>query len=540
MATYVRKNAWNNSGDFSNPDLLWYAKGVGKMMDRPLDDQKSWWFYAAIHGEYVSPENAQPQYPGWAHITAPPSVPTSPLPAQNIRDKFWNQCQHQSWYFLPWHRGYLLALEAQLRTDIVALGGPQDWSLPYWNYLGGTNGSQYTMPPAFAQPALPDGQPNPLFVAMRYGPDGDSNIYVPTAAAEAAHPGDPNFVQGEVTDACLQNTIYTGSNAQTKPPGFGGPDTGFSHGGGTSGNLESDPHNDVHVYVGGAVGGLQAGSVGGLMTDPGLAALDPIFYLHHANIDRMWAVWNASGHHNPTLAKWLNGPTREFVMPTPGGASWVYKPAEMTDLSNQNYTYQELPTPPTAPHALLAQRLNFLGANEAAVQVQQGEAPTRPPQPPELLGASEAPLPIQGVRSETSVKLDSGVRRKAAASFAKPTAATPPDNVYLKVEDVRGTFDAAVLNVYVNLPENVRPRDGRKFLAGHVALFGLLRASLKDGQHAGSGLSFILDISPIVDELYRDHAFNVDALRVTLVPNRKLPDQAKITVGRISVFRQGS
>ena len=27
------------------------------------------------------------------------------------------------------------------------------------------------------------------------------------------------------------------------------------------------------------------------MTDPAKAALDPIFWLHHANIDRLWEVW---------------------------------------------------------------------------------------------------------------------------------------------------------------------------------------------------------------------------------------------------------
>ncbi|WP_369420946.1 tyrosinase family protein [Algibacter mikhailovii] len=27
----------------------------------------------------------------------------------------------------------------------------------------------------------------------------------------------------------------------------------------------------------------------------GTAALDPIFFLHHANIDRMWDAWNITG-----------------------------------------------------------------------------------------------------------------------------------------------------------------------------------------------------------------------------------------------------
>ena len=30
MANYLRNNAWNNNGDFSNLDLLWYRKGSGR------------------------------------------------------------------------------------------------------------------------------------------------------------------------------------------------------------------------------------------------------------------------------------------------------------------------------------------------------------------------------------------------------------------------------------------------------------------------------------------------------------------------------
>jgi tyrosinase len=61
----------------------------------------------------------------------------------------WNQCQHQSWYFPPWHRGYLLALEAQIRADVIHLGGPPTWALPYWNYLGPRD--EFKIPPAFTQ-----------------------------------------------------------------------------------------------------------------------------------------------------------------------------------------------------------------------------------------------------------------------------------------------------------------------------------------------------------------------------------------------------
>jgi tyrosinase len=216
-------------------------------------------------------------------------VPATPKPSKSVQAKYWDQCQHQSWYFLPWHRGYLLALEAHIRAAVIDLGGPATWALPYWNYLGA--GTEFNIPPAFTQPHLPNGSQNPLFVNARYGPDGDGNVFVPTAAGINQHPNDPNFVYGPITGDCLSNDVYTGSDVMTPPPGFGGPATGFSHDGGMSGNLENNPHNLLHVYVGGSA---PDGQTYGLMSDPGLAALDPIFYVHHANIDRMWATWNAN------------------------------------------------------------------------------------------------------------------------------------------------------------------------------------------------------------------------------------------------------
>jgi tyrosinase len=231
MASFTRRNAWNNGGTFDNPDLLWYAKGVGVMQSLPLDNPNSWWFFAAIHGEYITGETA---FPGWGFIPGPPQVPITPLPSQNLQDLYWEQCQHQSWYFPPWHRGYLVALEAQIRAAVVSLGGPSDWALPYWNYFGPDD--EYEIPPAFTQQTLPDGTPNPLFVEARYGPFSDFNIFVPIPP---------------VSEAGMTNTIYTGSNAVTPLPGFGGPATGFSHFGETNGNLESNPHNLVHGFVGG-------------------------------------------------------------------------------------------------------------------------------------------------------------------------------------------------------------------------------------------------------------------------------------------------
>ena len=139
-----------------------------------------------------------------------------------------------------------------------------------------------------------------------------------------------------------------------------------------------------------------------------------------------------------------------------------------------------------------------------------------------------------------SVKLDTGVKSKVATSLLKASAVTLPDRVYLKLENIRGTFDAAVLGVYVNLPDGAKPGASQECFAGSMALFGLRRASIADGEHAGEGLTFLLDITHRIDDLHLAGKLDSDSLRVSLVPTRALPERSEITVGRISVFRQAS
>ncbi len=504
MATYTRSNAWNQGGTFDNENLLWYARGVGEMQSRELNDPNSWWFFAAIHGEYVGVAN----YPGWGSIPGPPQVPTSPVPSQGVKDQFWNQCQHQSWYFPPWHRGYLLALEAQVRAAVVRLGGPDCWALPYWNYFGPDD--QFDMPPAFAQEELPGGEANPLFVTARFGPNGDGNIFIPIPP---------------VSQACQNNDIYTGSSPVTPRPGYGGPQTGFWHGGGRSGNLESNPHNQVHVDVGG-----DNNVIWGLMSDPGLAALDPIFYLHHCNIDRMWAAWNAKGNSNPTDDAWLDGPAasgqREFVMPMPDGTTWVFTPSQVNSLSQLDYTYDDLSTVQAQPaERVLAQRLSRLGATPT--DTAPGDAMANQDDS-ELVGAHDGALEIKSSGARATVRLDTNVRRKVSDSLRMASRKSLPDLVYLRLENVRGNRDAHKLTVYVN-----------EQAAGTVATFGLRRASQKDGQHGGEGLTFELDITGIIDNLHLDESLDADSLDVKVMPSKAVPDDAEFTIGRVSVYREG-
>jgi tyrosinase len=158
----------------------------------------------------------------------------------------------------------------------------------------------------------------------------------------------------------------------------------------------------------------------------------------------------------------------------------------------------------------------------------------------ELVGANQQALPIKSSGASTTVKLDPVVRRRVSASLAAPSETAPPDRVFLNLENVRGTHDAAALSVYINLPKGAKPGDHPELLAGSVGLFGLSRASLKDGKHGGQGLNFVLEITKIIDALHRNNALNAASFQVSIVPYRAIPDQAQITIGRVSIYRQGS
>ncbi len=118
-AVRVRKNVLTlgNPGD----DLDWYGKAVAALKNLPITDPTSWRYQGAVHG-----------YPGQRHD--PFAVRGESLPSAADQRTFWNQCQHQTWFFLPWHRNYLACFEEIVAASVVKLGGPPAWALPYWNY----------------------------------------------------------------------------------------------------------------------------------------------------------------------------------------------------------------------------------------------------------------------------------------------------------------------------------------------------------------------------------------------------------------------
>jgi tyrosinase len=472
----TRKNALHlgNPGD----DLDWYGKAVADLQSRPVTDPTSWRYQAAVHG----------------YLRAIDPNPTNvPFPSAADQHNFWNQCQHQSWYFLPWHRAYLICFEQIVAAAVVKVGGPQGWALPYWNYSNPANNNQARlMPAAFVPATLPGGHANPLWVNGRNSTTADFNI--------------PDH---DVSLHALTYPHFTGGSVGAHP-GFGGPQTGFSHGGQIQGGVEDVPHNQIHD------------DIGGIMGDPRTAALDPIFWLHHANIDRLWEVWRKTlGNVNPTDPKWLT--TQSFQLHDASGNVLTFTASQVLDTTTllHGYQYDDISDPLAAsPH------LTAMAAMVAS-----------PPSPqPELVGGS-APVVLNTPQTTVRVAFRSQVAQAARARIT----ALRPTRAFLNLENVTGQGRLPKYDVYIDVPPAGQETSNRSpLLAGSLSLFGVQAASEPAGPQGGSGITSVIEITHLVDQLRREGRWDEARLHVTFVrrdgTGQAPAPTADLQVGRVSVY----
>jgi tyrosinase len=172
---------------------------------------------------------------------------------------------------------------------------------------------------------------------------------------------------------------------------------------------------------------------------------------------------------------------------------------------------------------------------------------------PELIGATTGSVEVAGDGVSSHVRLDGPARRRATHALSTRGGAADlgagvggdgeegsGERVFLNLENVRGTSDATAFQVYVGLGPDDDPDAHPELLAGSIAPFGLRKASQADGEHAGQGLTFVLDITDVAHRLHLADSFDVDELPVRLVPVSPVRSGAEVTVGRISIYRHAA
>lgn len=249
-------------------------KGAAAMKARKAYDPFSWFYQAAIHGVLPTVVDAER-----SKLAAISDAEAAKLDAV-FQKRYWNQCPHngeESANFLPWHRGYTYYFERILRMHTE----DDQFSLPYWDYEGKTNRK---FPKEFGEPFVngDHNQPNPLFLAQR-------DFYF----TRYDHPFAVGLPLLELTDDAVDS-----SGTLASPVFFGNKETEGVGGGyadedpATRGLMESRPHDHVHRAVGGIIIQPDGSPALGAMSQPPTAGFDPIFPVHHSNIDRLWAKWS--------------------------------------------------------------------------------------------------------------------------------------------------------------------------------------------------------------------------------------------------------
>ncbi|MFI5531213.1 tyrosinase family protein [Kitasatospora sp. NPDC051853] len=228
----------------------------------------------------------------WHHLAMNQPVP--PGGDSSVRNR-----AHRGPVFLPWHRVMLGVLEANLQRVLQE----PEFGLPYWDWSA--DGDLAAPQSATLwKPEWLGGQGRPVAdgpFAFRPGTPGTFRIRIeatldnnlrqvnrglrrafgrPNASPTLPGTDDVDLAYDTVADPAL--ATYDFSPWNTTSRGFRNRLEGFR---GTG------LHNQVHLWVGGDM--LPASSPN-----------DPVFYLHHCNVDRLWEGWmNRHGRtYLPTMA----------------------------------------------------------------------------------------------------------------------------------------------------------------------------------------------------------------------------------------------
>lgn len=237
-------------------------------------------------------------------------------------------CSHANWWLLPWHRAYVGWVERIVRD----LSGDPDFAFPYWDWTATPRipdcmfddvmdpaheafiGSATEFRSRFEK--VVDQLPcwKPVFNAngefdkdSQYGQILERGIRFPADLwfdiemsplgkyfydrrhTRALTRAQPDFDAATKKATSLASIL--GALAPTDFEDFASARATRHSAKAGFGPLENQPHNMVHSCVGGMFGKDGKGPGPGGFLQANMSPVDPVFFLHHANIDRLWDVW---------------------------------------------------------------------------------------------------------------------------------------------------------------------------------------------------------------------------------------------------------
>jgi hypothetical protein len=408
-------------------------------------------------------------------------------------------CPHGNWWFLVWHRAFTGYAERIVRK----YSGMKDFAFPYWDwtaspevplsmyegvldpnneaFIGSAADFRSRMDRMFAKEEGKDNywvmDPDPkgdysgtrfsqlLSRSYRFPEDVWFDIFKnPNTVAffgrgsarglKRDNRSLSNFVKNQVSQEAIEEALSP-RDFET----FSGGKTLNHHIMSTFGILEGKPHNKVHNEVGGIVytdAGEKTTNNGGFL-QANLSPIDPLFFLHHANIDRLWDVWTrtqkaAGGEYLPQgtdKTTWSEEPFLFFIDENEGWAEKT-KAGDYADISFFNYTYEDLPAQVSS---------KALVAAATSRKSQRREIQSVSSEPAESAAPAKADLGVPVTLPTTFLSVKRGLRKgpDAPLLFAKVTLGLPHAQ--------RG----AVFNILIHAgdPAKARVVDSVSLFGGH-------------------------------------------------------------------------
>jgi tyrosinase len=464
-AKYLRRNL--AAPGFPASVLTSYSKAITAMLKLPPSDPRNWYRNAFMHTL---------------------------------------DCPHGNWWFPVWHRGYLGWFERTCRE----LSGDPHFALPFWDWT-----ALPRVPKQFFQGVLNPANPayisnyqtfftqlsNPMSALWQsfsadqvhqqqlrgYGSMNDvwsqvqgDPMFVPPSGVRSLTSSSPGF--DTPTKRAVALSTITKALAPKDYVSFGSDKAPFHSQGAGFGILEGQPHNNVHNCI------------GGLMEDM-LSPIDPLFFLHHANIDRLWDVWTRKQQklNLPTLPSgadlqaWSNEPFL-FFHDEKGSPVSQTKAADYASIANFDYVYQK-------------------GSGESAVA---NAVPQPNPAPAQnFSGGLTSHALTLGTPALSSVPVPASLLQAATVAAAGPTVFAR-----ITIQSPPG-YHGYSFNVFVNPPQNASAlSENSPNYAGTLQFFGV--------HHHDEPVSFTVPLSDTLKALAAKNMLKPnEPLRIVVVPESK-------------------
>lgn len=433
-----------------------YAEGVTAMKALPARDPRSWTFQWYLHFTLQSKQQSLDSI-----------FPDGLGEAFEMASLMWSTCQAHDRqhvdYFLPWHRLYVLQFEAIIRT----ITGRNEFALPYWDY---TSASSYAIPEEFQS----RNRTHPIF----------ASLFVRRRNSDGGRLRSANVNGGEPI-----NKYYRGRRNFLVLPNLQQNYSNFSE------HLDGQLHNQVHQFVG------DESNMGGVPS----AAGDPLFWLHHCNIDRIWYAWNAAGGRNPSSTRGVSWGDTSFSFVSAEGDRIDLPIGSISNLETLSYRYDAVPG--------LAASVSTVASSTtpaSRVLLRSGRAS----QAAVASSADQPAAPIElGWDPVRSILAPLNAQTRLAAVAADITSGA--GNLVLRLRDVQAQTDpGTAYQVFLDLPANASDELQDQHYVGLVVFFGIRGG---DARGVDDGRDFEFDITDLVKTLGAKSALKGET-SITIAP----------------------